>query len=118
MNNYKELKVWQKSMDLAEQIYALTSSFPKEEKYGLISQIQRSAVSIPSNIAEGAGRNSNKEFRNFLGIANGSANELTTQLLLSIRIGYIKENALDDIFNLITEIQKMNFTLIKKFSNI
>ena len=105
-------------MDLAEKVYTLLSSFPKEEKYGLISQIQRSVVSIPSNIAEGAGRNSNKEFKNFLGIANGSINELTTQLMLSTRIGYVKENELDDIFNLITEIQKMNFTLIKKFSNI
>lgn len=118
MNNYKDLKVWQKSMDLAEKVYMLTSTYPKEEKYGLISQIQRSVISIPSNIAEGAGRNSNKEFRNFLGIANGSINELATQLTLSMRIGYVKENELEDIFNLITEIQKMNFTLIKKFSNI
>lgn len=118
MNNYKELKIWQKSMDLVEKVYALTSSFPKEERFGLISQIQRCAVSIPSNIAEGAGRNSNKEFRNFLGIANGSTNELNTQLILSNRIGYSKKEDLDEIFNLITEIQKMNFTLIKKFSNI
>jgi len=118
MNNYRELKIWQKSMDLVEKIYRLTFSFPKEEKYGLISQIQRCAVSIPSNIAEGAGRNSNKEFRNFLGIANGSINELSTQLELSIRIGYIKENDLSDISILLTEIQKMNFTLIKKFGDI
>lgn len=118
MNNYKELKIWQKSMDLVEKVYKITSNFPIEEKFGLISQIQRCAVSIPSNIAEGAGRNSNKEFRNFLGIANGSANELNTQLLLSIRIGYVKEEDLDEIFNLVTEIQKMNFTLIKKFTII
>lgn len=118
MNNYKELKIWQKSMDLVEKVYKITSNFPIEEKFGLISQIQRCAVSIPSNIAEGAGRNSNKEFRNFLGIANGSTNELNTQLLLSIRIGYVKEEDLDEIINLITEIQKMNFTLIKKFSII
>lgn len=118
MNNYKELKIWQKSMDLVEKVYKITSNFPIEEKFGLISQIQRCAVSIPSNIAEGAGRNSNKEFRNFLGIANGSANELNTQLLLSIRIDYVKEEDLDEIFNLVTEIQKMNFTLIKKFTII
>jgi four helix bundle protein len=117
MNNFKELKVWQKSMDLAEEIYQLTSTFPKEEKYGLISQIQRCAVSIPSNIAEGAGRNSNNEFRNFLGIANGSANELNTQLLLAVRIGYAKKVDISDILNLISEIQKMIFSLIKKFSN-
>ena len=118
MNNYRELKVWQKSMDLVEKVYEIVSSFPKEEKYGLISQIQRSAVSIPSNIAEGTGRNSNKEFRNFLGIANGSSNELVTQLIISMKVNYVKENELDAIFSLITEIQKMNFSLIKKFSNI
>ncbi len=66
MNNFKELKIWQKSMDLVEKVYKITSNIPIEEKFGLISQIQRCAVSIPSNIAEGAGRNSNKEFRNFL----------------------------------------------------
>ncbi|MEZ4791938.1 MAG: four helix bundle protein [Gelidibacter sp.] len=117
MNNYKELIVWQKAMDLVEQVYALTLRFPKEEKYGLISQIQRSAVSIPSNISEGAGRNSNKEFKNFLGIANGSINELSTQLELSIRIGYLEKDELKEVFYLISEIQRMNFTLIKKFSN-
>jgi len=116
MNNYKELKIWQKSMDLVEKVYALTLLFPNEEKYGLISQIQRSAVSIPSNISEGAGRNSDKEFKNFLGIANGSINELSTQLELSIRVGYVTEDNLAEILELLTQIQKMNFTLIKKFS--
>lgn len=117
MNNYKELKIWQKSMDLVEKVYALTLLFPNEEKYGLISQIQRSAVSIPSNISEGAGRNSDKEFKNFLGIANGSINELSTQLELSIRVGYVEEDNLVEILELITQIQKMNYMLIKKFSN-
>ncbi len=116
MNNYRELIVWQKSMDLVLKVYELTLLFPKDEKYGLISQIQRSAVSIPSNISEGAGRNSNKEFRNFLGIANGSINELSTQLELALRIGYIKESESQEVFKLITEIQKMNFTLIRKFT--
>jgi four helix bundle protein len=118
MNNFKELKVWQKSMVLVEKVYEITSMFPKNEQYGLTNQIQRSAVSIPSNIAEGAGKNSNKEFKQFLSIANGSINELYTQLILSIRIGYIKENIVKEVFMLITEIQKMTFTLIKKFSNI
>ena len=118
MNNYKELKIWQKSMDLVELVHKLTSSFPKEEKFGLISQIQRCSVSIPSNIAEGAGRNSNKEFKHFLSIANGSSNELSTQLHLSIRIGYVIEDDASEIFRLLTEIQKMNFSLIKKFSNL
>ena len=118
MNNYKELKIWQKSIDLVEKVYAITKTFPKEERYGLISQIQRSAVSIPSNIAEGAGRNSNKEFRNFLGIANGSLNELITQLLIAIRVGYSNENELEEVFHLTNEIQKMNYALISKFSNL
>ena len=118
MNYYKELKVWQKSMDLAEKVYGLTSTFPMEEKYGLTSQIQRSATSIASNIAEGAGRNSNKEFRNFLGIANGSSNELNTQLLLAERVGYTCDADLEDILNLLNEVQKMNYTLINKFSQI
>lgn len=118
MNNYKELKIWQKSMDLVEKVYLLTSTFPKEETYGLKNQIQTSVVSIPSNIAEGAGRNSNKEFRNFLGIANGSANELNTQLILSHRIRLLTEKDLEEVLHLLTEIQKMNYTLIKKFSNL
>jgi len=105
-------------MELAEEVYKLTSKFPKEEKFGLISQIRRSAISIPSNIAEGAGRNSNKEFRNFLGIANGSSNELNTQLLLSIKIGFVEENNLKLAFSLMNEVQKMLFSLINKFSNL
>lgn len=118
MNNYRELKVWQKSMDLVEKVYTLVSTFPKEEKYGLTSQIQRSSVSIPSNIAEGAGRNSNKEFVHFLGIVNGSTNELNTQLILSNRIGYMTDKDLEDTNKIITEIEKMNFGLIKKLSQI
>jgi len=105
-------------MDLVEEVYKLASTFPKDETYGLKSQVQRSAVSIPSNIAEGAGRNSNKEFRNFLGIANGSSNELSTQLILSIRIGYTTKKEIIHITELLEEIQKMNFALIKKFSNL
>lgn len=118
MNNYRELKVWQKSMELVELVYKLTSSFPKEETYGLVSQAQRCAISIPSNIAEGAGRSSNMEFKYFLSIANGSLNELSTQLHLSKRIGYINENDAIEIFDLLTEVQKINFSLIKKFSNL
>ena len=118
MNNYKELKVWQKSMDLVENIYRLSASLPENEKYGLMSQIQRSAVSIPSNISEGAGRNSNKEFKNFLSFAYGSSNELNTQLIISRRIGYLQNQELDLAFKQIEEIQKMLFSLINKFSNL
>lgn len=118
MNNYKELIVWQKSMTLVEEIYKLSSSFPDEEKFGLTNQMRRSAVSIPSNIAEGAGRNSKKEFRNFLGIANGSLNELFTQLELSNRLSFVKEENIKQAINLGNEIQKMIYTLIHKFSQI
>lgn len=118
MNNYKELIVWQKSVKLAELVYKLTTKFPKEEKYGLTSQIRRCAVSVASNIAEGAGRNSKKEFRNFLGIANGSLNELNTQLEISKRLKIIENKDLDEIILLSDEIQKMIYTLIKKYSQI
>ena len=75
MNQFKNLKVWQASVDLAVEVYSITSKFPDKERFGLVSQINRSVVSIPSNIAEGAGRNSKKEFNNFLGIASGSLSE-------------------------------------------
>ena len=80
MHNFKDLKVWQKAIDLAVDVYKAMLQLPNEEKFGLISQIKRAAISIPSNIAEGAGRNSNTEFNHFLGIANGSSFELQTQL--------------------------------------
>ena len=103
-------------MDITEQAYLITSELPKDERFGLTGQIRRSAVSIVSNIAEGAGRNTNGEFRNFLGIANGSANELFTQLLLSVRLKLVTKNKIESLLDEIIEIQKMNFALIKKFS--
>jgi len=116
MHNFRELKIWQKAITVAEQVYILSSRFPSEEKYGLTSQIRRSAISIPSNIAEGAGRNTNGEFRNFLGIANGSTNELCTQLIISERLKLISEENIKPIVDDLMEIQKMNFSLIKKFT--
>ena len=116
MHDFQNLKIWQKAMDVAEQAYILSSEFPKEEKYGLTSQIRRSAVSIPSNISEGAGRNTNGEFRNFLGIASGSSNELFTQLILSNRLQLISEDKTQALIKDLIEVQKMNYTLIKKFS--
>ncbi|WP_313115170.1 four helix bundle protein [Aequorivita sediminis] len=116
MHNFQELKIWQKSMDIAEHTYRITTEFPKEEKYGLTSQVRRSAISIPSNIAEGAGRNTDGEFKNFLGIANGSSNELFTQLVLSHRLELVSENTVKPILNELIEIQKMNYALIQKFS--
>jgi four helix bundle protein len=111
MNNYKELKVWQKSVDLAVKVYGVTKDFPKEELYGLTSQLRRSAVSIPSNIAEGAGRNTKKDFNNFLGISNGSSCELDTQLIIAQRINFIDALALESLQQEIIEIQKMNWSL-------
>ncbi len=111
MNNYKELKVWQKSVDLAVRIYGVTNSFPKEELYGLTSQLRRCAVSVPSNIAEGAGRNTKKDFNNFLGISNGSMCELDTQLIIAQRINFINASALESLQSDIIEIQKMNWSL-------
>ncbi len=91
MHRYKELDVWKKSMELSYIIYELTKEFPSEEKFGLTSQMRRCSVSIASNIAEGAGRNTNGEFRQFLGIAQGSTFELETQTLLSQRMGLVSE---------------------------
>ena len=89
MHNYKNLHIWQEGIKLARKIYEITSNFPTNEKYGIASQMTRAAVSIPSNIAEGAGRNSNKEFANFLSIAIGSLFELHTQIVICEQIGYI-----------------------------
>lgn len=111
MHNFKELKIWNKSIDLATEIYKATSKFPSDEKFGLIPQMRRCAVSMPSNIAEGAGRNTNGEFRQFLGIANGSSFELYTQLILSNKLKLIDDDALNPILKEIDEIQKMNFKL-------
>jgi len=113
MHRYKNLKVWQKAMELAELIYKNTIDFPVEERFGLTSQIRRSGISIPSNIAEGAGRKSKKEFIRFLGIANGSLNELETQLLLSQRMGFISPNKNEGLLETLAEVQRMNYALIK-----
>jgi len=116
MHNFQDLKIWQRAMEIAEETYKLSAEFPNEEKYGLTSQIRRSAISIPSNISEGAGRNTNGEFKNFLGIANGSSNELYTQLLLSHRLNLIQKEKVDPIIESLIEVQKMNYSLIKKIS--
>ena len=116
MHNFQELIIWQKAMNIAEAVYKLSKKFPKEERYGLKSQIRRSAVSITSNIAEGAGRNTNGEFKNFLGIASGSSNELMTQLMLSSRLGLVEESRVTPIIHQLKEVQKINYSFIKKFN--
>ena len=105
--NYEDLVVWQKSMSLVRNIYQLTKSFPKEEVYGLTSQIRRAAFSILLNIAEGQGRKSKKEFTQFLMIARGSAYELNTALLLARDLSYLKENQYLWLRQQINEITKM-----------
>jgi four helix bundle protein len=113
MHNFKELKVWQLSRNLVEEIYEVTSDFSSSEKYGLISQIRRCTVSVPTNIAEGSGRNTDKDFAHFLNISLGSAYELETLLILSFDVNIINANQLDKFSQRISEIQKMTFGLIK-----
>jgi four helix bundle protein len=107
MHRYRELKVWQKAIDLAVEVYQITEKLPKEERYGLISQINRCVVSIPSNIAEGAGRNTKKDFDNFLGISLGSSFELDTQLVISNRLGYVSSDDFEKIESELEHIQNM-----------
>jgi four helix bundle protein len=116
MHKLEDLKIWKKSIKLTRAIYKLSSELPSDEKFGLISQIKRSSTSIPSNIAEGAGRSSNKEFKHFLSIANGSAYELQTQLILLVELNLIKENKIKPIIETCIEIQKMNYSFQKKLS--
>jgi four helix bundle protein len=106
-HNYRELKIWQKSRILVKDVYQLTSTFPKEEIYGITSQARRSAVSIPSNIAEGAGRGTDKDFSHFLDISRGSVFELETLLILSCDLDFIREENLLKILDKTSEIIKM-----------
>ena len=114
MSLYKKLNVWHKSMDFVEEIYKL--DLPQSENFGLVSQIRRSVVSIPSNIAEGNGRNSNKEFIRFLNIGMGSLFEVQTQLEICIRLKYITIVEFNTLINLSKEIEAMIKSLIKKLS--
>jgi len=106
-NSFKDLKAWQKAMDLAEDIYNLTDLFPKHEIYGLTSQMRRAAVSVPSNIAEGKGRSTDRDFVFFLHHSRGSLHELETQLLLSRRRGYVEERAFGQVSNSIQELGRI-----------
>jgi four helix bundle protein len=112
--NHKDLDVWKKSMLFAKEVYLLTNTFPKEELYGITSQIRRSVVSVPSNIAEGAARSSDKEFIQFLYISLGSLTEAETQLILSHDLGFIKTL---DILTEIETIKKNILGLIKYLKN-
>ena len=113
MNNLKELKIWNKEIDLAVAVYKATANFPSDEKFGLVSQTRRAAVSISSNIAEGAGRKSNKEFNNFMGIANGSSFELLTQLLIANKLNLLSDEILEPLLFQIDKMQKMTYSFQK-----
>ena len=115
---HKDLEVWKKSMDLVEDVYKLMKQLPENEKYGLISQIKRSSISIPSNIAEGAGRASTKEFIRFLDIATGSLSELETQLLLLERLGFCstEENLTEEIQTIGKMLYGLKVSLKKKIN--
>ena len=106
-SDYRQLKVWQKAMDLTVVIYSLVNKFPRAENYALSDQMRRSVVSIPSNIAEGQGRNSDKEFVNFLSIARGSLWELETQIEISERLHYIDSGQKNKVYEQTEEIGKM-----------
>ena len=114
MKTHKDLDVWKKSIDFVTKVYNITEKFPNNEKFGIISQIRRAAVSIPSNIAEGSARNSKKELIQFLYISLGSAAELEIQLIISEKLKYI-ENL--DVLNDLNDIQKMIMGLIKYLRN-
>jgi len=116
MKTHKDLDVWRKSIELVTSIYQITSSFPKEELYGLTSQIRRAAVSIPSNIAEGAARNHDNEFRQFLYIALGSGAELETQLTISKELGFLSDEKSQELMNELNSISKMLQGLIKSIN--
>ena len=106
-SDYRQLKVWQKAMDLTVEIYSIIKYLPREETYALSDQLRRSAVSIPSNIAEGQGRNSDKEFVNFLSIARGSLWELETQIEICERLSYIDSSQKENVFTQTEEVGKM-----------
>ena len=114
MRNFKELKVWQKSHQLTLAVYKATSAFPKEEVYGLTSQIRRASTSIAANIAEGCGRNGEADFARFLLIAMGSASELEYHLLLTYDLGFLKESDYEQLTTEVTEVKRMLTSFIQK----
>ncbi len=112
MRDFRKLEIWQKGIELVKEVYLLTSDFPDTEKFGLISQMQRAAVSIPSNIAEGCSRNSEIEYKRFLEIAIGSSFELETQMIISTMLGYKKPEQTDKTIQELNTLQKQINSLI------
>ncbi|OGF64716.1 MAG: four helix bundle protein [Candidatus Fischerbacteria bacterium RBG_13_37_8] len=116
MKTYRELIVWQKAMELVTHIYKLSKSFPKEESFGLTSQMRRSAVSIPANVAEGYGRKSTQDYLRFLNIARSSTYELQTLLEIANNLNYITSDSFSNVFEKSKEIERMLSALIAKIS--
>jgi four helix bundle protein len=113
---YQDLLVWQRSMDLVETVYRLTAQFPSSEQWGLVSQMRRAAISVPSNIAEGYGRQATGEYRHHVSIGRGSLLELETQILLAIRLKYLQPGDADPVLKEIDELSRMLATLVSKLS--
>lgn len=118
VKSYKELIVWQKSIELTKHVYLLTEKFPATETYGIVSQMRRAVVSIPSNIAEGYGRKSAKEYSQFYSIAYGSALELETQLILAQELKLAEETDISKIYSLLEEILKMLNSMVTKMREL
>ncbi len=118
IKSYRDLLVWQRSMELVYEVYRLVKRLPKEELYALSSQIRRSVVSVPSNIAEGQQRKSTREFIQFLSIARGSVAELQTQLLICVGLNYLTENDISEAMQLTVEINKMLNSIILKLQQL
>ena len=112
METHKDLRVWQQSIEMVTSIYMMTQSFPKEETFGLVSQLRRASVSVPSNIAEGYARGTDKEKLHFLRISSGSMSEVETQLLLSLNLGYIGQEKYNELSEIVTSVWKQLNSLI------
>ena len=117
VKSYRELVAWQRAMDLAEQVYSATQSWPSEERYGLTSQVKRAVVSVPSNIAEGQGRTTTREFLHHLSIARGSLMEVETQILLARRLDYINSEISSNVLECAAEVSKLISGLFRALEN-
>ena len=114
MKDFRSLLVWRKAHELTLDVYKATKQFPKDERFGLTSQMRRASASIPTNIAEGCGRGSNREFQRFLQIAFGSTSELDYQLILAIDLTFVTQPVYDDLYSKVLEVKRMLASLIRK----
>ena len=114
--SHRDLKVWQIALDVTETLYRITTDWPKHEQYGLISQVRRAAVSVPANIAEGAGRRTPGEFVHFVGIARGSLAELETLLIIARRLEYVDQDVFDAVSNDLLELGRMSTGLLRSLN--